>query len=1850
MSWQGTSNALSYVFSLKAGFRYSFFVGNTDYPTVPTVGSTFFYNYIYLDTKETVCDFWLFGCWSSSVHDVQYKIATSFVVNNIDKSSDWMTCEMRFQYTFSEAFDATLAYQDGNRVSDLQNNANGLWNIATFVPVSKKMTYLKSPVSGLLPVIPAIMGETNYITIPTSEPSTFRFSSSSEMPGNQPTGLVLNPVGGSSGGKLIYNPTGLGLWCAQLRVTESGGQGAWIVVDFILNVTKRIITDDSPPFFLEPKPDIVIECQANKVCMAFDGSKPLSLIGSSPQPTSTVYISVANLPSGMKAGTQTNNRNVGTVVLNWIPTTSQVGDYVISAGLIDSKGITMVGSMLSFTVRVTAIECGNGVVIPAGGCKCNAGWTGPDCDQCAPGYYGPTCIIVPKCVNGTSSSGIWGDGKCLCNPGFTGPACDISVVKMCSLADPTTIIGQTSNLNSNVAPDVVQLYISVNSTASPFSVPTLVKTPDNIPLDIFFLLDVSVPAAGNAQYTLFKQNYGLMKSSLLAKRDQVNFGLGTFSDSVNQANSFQLVSNLRADIASDISSTLFTVGEPQPNIPYQVAIDATNRIGWTANKNTVKMIVLVTDNNLAPTDNTMVTKLKAALAASNVLFGVFSLNSASSYTPLISDGINAVAFPANTWFTTMADSLVFPLVKTLKARVIGDTYGFVSVAPTLASGSTFNTVYKYPATPVPAQYPSLKIAIIGFGIQTVQIQFNHAPVTSPTVQVNTVEDTGVYFNILANDIDNNPLNISFVSLPSKGSIVLGGVPVNAGDLYPLPASTSTNAIRYQPNANVNGTDSATLIVTDGCTSSPVVVTFAITAVNDPPTCQDKVIVTDQNTPVTFSVSISDIDSASTSVEFTSTGSIANIGSLTDMLNGVVTDNNQYLSTASFTFTPVNTAANSTVVIPFIGRDTGLSCQCSLSITVARVNTPPVLLISSPQNMIPDALKIIPFSFSDIDSNEQITVTVKDITAKTGVFTTATNQPITEGTVLGVFDMTANSNNSFLYYKSNSDVAQTGIQFTIEIADKNNAKDSRVVQINVAGNRANSPPSTVILPLIETLEAQDVNFTLDGTDPDRPTWDNILDIQIQSLPAHGVLLGLDGQPIVANPKTVYGVTYRPNPGFFGDDSFSFGVADSLGANSAPQDVKIYVSHVNHAPTMSAPEVFARGSMNVNPSVDFTVAASDVDVIDTITVFVSEIPTLGEILTSDGVAITAAALPLALTNLTLTYQAPTNVFYAFTSNYTVAACENGTFSLTQCTFASSFVSFTYINTAPSGKGVKLTLEQDSNTTFTLEATDFEDTQPRVRFTTLPSSGYLVDESGANVTSTTTLYATPTFTYVPFPGTSNDDTPGGTGPLENFYYVAVDQNSTESLSNTIVIFVSPVKPPIYRGPTEISTNEDTQLPINIDAISQYNKIFSMNMLHFSGNGTLNFIDCNSTDCKNTPVTGDTAQVFTSSSYKFTYMPPKDVNGVKIDWFEFFLFENNASKVITVYIDVIPVNDPPAFIPISYTHADLIVPYVKEINIDMNTSTIITWNATDIDSPYLSLTSTLNRRIITNGAIYSYVDGVQGAVIANGEIVPRSTDGLWRIAYTPRAGISGKNIEQMVISTFDDYDLATTVTLFASVHPVNVAPFVTIVNPEYNSTINTQFILTGVNVTDPDSYNNNNNITFSLTLLDSEGNVANATISLPSARASACNVTTAMNLTCVDDNKSLNYYLDPINIAVAVEGNYTLQVYVNDLGYNSDPANRTPLSDTKYISIVISHDPPGVKKTKNTTVLSAAIAGAAVAAALIALGVWRIVKARAPPTDAFFGDSPFADSQVSSNPLYTASQNFGENPLYADGAAINN
>jgi VCBS repeat-containing protein len=119
---------------------------------------------------------------------------------------------------------------------------------------------------------------------------------------------------------------------------------------------------------------------------------------------------------------------------------------------------------------------------------------------------------------------------------------------------------------------------------------------------------------------------------------------------------------------------------------------------------------------------------------------------------------------------------------------------------------------------------------------------NDAPIATGG-SVTTAEDTTVAFELGASDVENDPLTFSVLSAPEAGATACG----------------ANGACTYNPPANFHGTVTITYSVSDGQASDSGVFTVVVDPQNDPPVATDSATTTNEDTPVSITLSATDTE-------------------------------------------------------------------------------------------------------------------------------------------------------------------------------------------------------------------------------------------------------------------------------------------------------------------------------------------------------------------------------------------------------------------------------------------------------------------------------------------------------------------------------------------------------------------------------------------------------------------------------------------------------------------------------------------------------------------------------------------------------------------------------------------------------------------------------------------------------------------------------------------------------------------------------------------------------------------------------------------------------------------------------
>lgn len=378
-------------------------------------------------------------------------------------------------------------------------------------------------------------------------------------------------------------------------------------------------------------------------------------------------------------------------------------------------------------------------------------------------------------------------------------------------------------------------------------------------------------------------------------------------------------------------------------------------------------------------------------------------------------------------------------------------------------------------------------------VATVTINFNRPPVANDdSYSVNegstlTVAAPGIKAN--DTDADGNTLYASLQTTTTRGVLTFN----------------SDGSFTYRPNANFSGTDSFTYRLFDGFAySNMATVTITVNPLNDAPVAGNNSYSTPEDT--TLTVAAPGVLGNDTDVDGnTLTAVLANAptkGTLTLNANG------------SFVYTPNANVTGSDAFTYRANDGTTNSNLATVTITITAVNDPPVtqpdtysvhrgatLSIQSPGVLIND---------TDIEGNSRTAVLVSG--AANGTLTLNSNGSFTYTPNLGFVGQ-----DTFTYRARDSLGADGNVAtVTINVQDINDAP--------VAAGNSYSTPQDV--PLTISAPGILANDTDSNRDP--------LSAVLVTGPTNGSLtLNADGS-----------FTYVPNPGFGGNDSFTYRASDGL----------------------------------------------------------------------------------------------------------------------------------------------------------------------------------------------------------------------------------------------------------------------------------------------------------------------------------------------------------------------------------------------------------------------------------------------------------------------------------------------------------------------------------------------------------------------------------------------------------------------------------------------------------------------------------------------------------------------------------
>ena len=486
--------------------------------------------------------------------------------------------------------------------------------------------------------------------------------------------------------------------------------------------------------------------------------------------------------------------------------------------------------------------------------------------------------------------------------------------------------------------------------------------------------------------------------------------------------------------------------------------------------------------------------------------------------------------------TTAGRELVLPLMATDPEN---DTITFL-LDDSAPAGATIDPISgQFRWTPTAGQLGDFSITVLaiddGFPAMsdtetfTVTVGANRAPQLDPIDDraANTAEP--LTLTAAATDPDGNNLTFQLDDSAPEGAAI----------------DPATGAFSWTPTMSQTGQFTIIVIVTDdGDPQLSDSETFTVT-VNASPVAQDDSAITERGSAVSIDVVTNDTDPDGTIDS-------ASVAIVDDAANGTTAINP---TTGEITYTPNPGFAGTDTLTYTVDDNQGATSNVA---TVSIVVQAPPTAVDDSALTNRDESVVIDVVANDTDPDGSVDPTSVTIVDGASNGTTSVD-PVTG-------QVTYTPNTGFLGDDS----------FTYTVAD-NDGKTSNVATVSI---RVNAPPTAADdSAQVNRNESVVIDVPANDTDPDGtvdPTSVTIVD-------------GASNGTTSVDPMTGQ-VTYTPNTGFLGDDSFTYTVADNDGKTSNVATVSVVV--VN-APPVANPIVRIETQTNTPIVIDLAAETSDPD---------------------------------------------------------------------------------------------------------------------------------------------------------------------------------------------------------------------------------------------------------------------------------------------------------------------------------------------------------------------------------------------------------------------------------------------------------------------------------------------------------------------------------------------------------------------------------------------------------------------------------------------------------------------------------
>ncbi|MCO6439460.1 MAG: tandem-95 repeat protein [Phycisphaerae bacterium] len=600
---------------------------------------------------------------------------------------------------------------------------------------------------------------------------------------------------------------------------------------------------------------------------------------------------------------------------------------------------------------------------------------------------------------------------------------------------------------------------------------------------------------------------------------------------------------------------------------------------------------------------------------------------------------------------------------------------------------------------------------------------NDSP-TATAGSANLDEDTSAVIVLTGADIDaGDAVELYRIdTLAANGTLMLGGVPVSAGDIV-TQAQIDNNELTFVPDANWNGSTSFTFSSYDGelWSAGTAGVGITVDPVQDAPIATDSSVAVPEDTMYAFSAAdfnFADVDAGETmqEVQITSLTSVASL-----KLDGVAVTLNQAvtiddINAGRLTFETASTNDNGASYDSFGFRvHDGLEYSASnytMTVHVTPVNDAPTATAGS-ATLGEDTSATITLSGADLDAGDAVERYRLD-TLPAGGTLRLNGNPLSAGDVITQAEI---DNSELTFVPNNNWNGSTSFTFSTNDGEAWSA-GAATFDINV--NPVNDAPTSTAGSMIVSEDGSAV-VTLFGSDID--AGDEVESYRIDTLPVGG-RLALNGAAISAGDIVTRvqidngELTFEPDANWNGSTSFTFSAYDGEAWAASPAAFAITVTPVNDAPTAEA------GSVTVDEDVTATITLSSVDIDAGDGVDLYRIDTLpaGGRLELEGAAVNAGdtVTQAQIDNGRLTFVP--NADWNGSTEFTFSTNDGEAWSASPATFS---ISVNAVADAPTATAGSLTVAEDAAPTavpLSGSDPDIGDSVESYRIDTLPANGTL------------------------------------------------------------------------------------------------------------------------------------------------------------------------------------------------------------------------------------------------------------------------------------------------------------------------------------------------------------------------------------------------------------------------------------------------------------------------------------------------------------------------------------------------